>query len=120
MYPLTDMVGTMIWIQDNTSRNTVILSETTAGNYMPVYSGNTVYVGHAGTVNTEQKEILVSTFFSGRMGADKGKEFLAANNLHYIFFGPQESEDGGLTDLASAYPFLREMYHLGLFRVYQW
>ncbi|MCX6793609.1 MAG: hypothetical protein NTY06_00720, partial [Candidatus Gottesmanbacteria bacterium] len=33
MYPLKDFISAMIYIQDNTSRNTVILSETTAGNY---------------------------------------------------------------------------------------
>jgi hypothetical protein len=110
----------MIFIQDHTSRDTVILSETTAGNYMPVYSGNTVYVGHAGTVNTEQKEQIVSAFYSGRMGPAKGKEFLLSNNLHYIFFGPQESADGGITDLSRVYPFLSEIYRLGLFGVYHW
>lgn len=120
MYPLTDFVSTMIWIQDHTSRNTVILSETTAGNYMPVYSGNTVYVGHAGTINTEQKEQIVNAFFSGRMGSAKAEEFLTTNNLHYIFFGPQEQSDGGLTDLTAAYPFLTEIYRVGLFRVYTW
>lgn len=118
MYPLNDFVGTMLYIQDHTSRDTVILSETTAGNYMPVYSGNTVYVGHAGTVATEQKEQIVKAFFSGQMGPAKAAEFLAVNNLHYIFFGPQESEDGGLSELTSVYPFLQEIYHLGLFRVY--
>jgi hypothetical protein len=120
MYPLKDMVGTMIWIQDHTSRDTVILSETTAGNYMPVYSGNTVYVGHAGTVNTEQKEQIVNAFFGGRMNSARAKDFLTANNLHYIFFGPQESGDGGLSDLSSAYPFLKQTYQQGFFRIYQW
>lgn len=120
MYPLKDFISTMLFIQDHTSRDTVILSETTAGNYMPVYSGNTVYVGHANTVDTEQKEQIVNAFFSGRMGPTKGKEFLTADDLHYIFFGPQEQSDGGLTDLAAAYPFLTEIYHLGLFHVYHW
>lgn len=119
MYPLRDFVGTMIFIQDHTKRTDVILSETTAGNYMPVYSGNTVYVGHAGTVATEQKEQIVNAFFSGRMGQSGAKEFLTANNLHYIFFGPQERDDGGIADLSTVYPFLREIYHGGLFRVYQ-
>ena len=126
MYPLKDMVGTMLFIQDHTSRDTVILSETTAGNYMPVYSGNTVYVGHANTVNTEQKELIVANFFSGRMGPTKAKEFLETNNLHYIFFGPQEEDDlpagrqAGDDDLSTVYPFLTEIYTQGLFHVYRW
>ncbi len=120
MYPLKDYITTMIFIQDHTSRDTVILSETTAGNYLPVISGNTVYVGHANTVNTEKKEMVVKDFFAGTMSPMQAKEFLGANNLHYIFFGPQEMADGGLGNLSTTYPFLTEIYNLGLFRVYHW
>ena len=119
MYPLKDLVETMIWLQDHTTRDTVILSETTAGNYTPVYSGNTVYVGHAGTVATEQKEAIVKNFFSGNMEIATAREFLETNNLHYILFGPQESEDGGVKDLITVYPFLTEVYRQGLFAVYR-
>ena len=87
---------------------------------MPVYSGNTVYVGHANTVNEEQKQVIVADFFSGHMGPTKAKQFLTENNLHYIFFGPQEEDDGDLVDLRQAYPFLTEIYSLGLFHVYHW
>ena len=120
MYPLKDFISAMIFIQDNTSRTTVILSETTAGNYIPVYSGNTVYVGQANTVNTEQKEPVVKDFFAGAMSAEQAKEFLTANNLHYIFFGPQETADGGIWDLTKTYPFLTQMYHNTNVRVYRW
>ena len=120
MYPLKDFISAMIFIQDHTSRSTVILSETTAGNYIPVYSGNTVYIGHANTVNTEQKEPVVRDFFAGNMSVAQAKEFLAAHGLHYIFFGPQETDDGGIADLAQTYPFLREIYKNSYVRVYTW
>jgi hypothetical protein len=120
MYPLKDFVHAMIDIQDHTSRDTVILSETTAGNYIPVYSGNTVYVGHANTVNTEEKEGIVKNFFSGTMTWAQAKEFLTANNLHYIFFGPQETADGGIGDLSQVYPFLTRTYSNSYVRVYHW
>lgn len=120
MYPLKDFVVAMIFIQDHTSRDTVILSETTAGNYIPVYSGNTVYVGHANTVNTEQKEGFVKDFFAGTMSPAQAKEFLTANNLHYIFFGPQEAADGGISDLTKTYPFLTEIYRNAYVKVYHW
>jgi hypothetical protein len=120
MYPLKDFYSAILFIQDSTPRNTVILSETTAGNYIPVYAGNTVYLGHANTINTEQKEFVVADFFSGRMGQGKAKEFLTANNLHWIFFGPQEMDDGGFTDLSRVYPFLREVYKNPSVRIYNW
>ncbi len=120
MYPLKDEIAAMIFIQDNTKRTDVVLSETTAGNYIPVYSGNTVYVGHANTVATEVKEQIVKEFFSGRMGAARAREFLATNAIRTVFFGPQEQEDAGVADLAAVYPFLREVYKNTYVRVYQW
>lgn len=119
MYPLKDFLSAMKFIQDATPRDTVVLSETTAGNYLPVYSGNTVYVGHANTVHAEQKEAAVKTFFSGQMKPDDARGWLTRENLHYIFFGPQEKEDGGVSDLQKIYPFVVPVYQNGFVTVYQ-
>jgi hypothetical protein len=110
MYPLTDFINAIRWLQDHTSRDTVILSETTAGNYIPVYSGNTVYVGHDNTVRNQEKKLFVNSFYSAKMPGDQVKQWLAEENLHYVFFGPQEKEDGGVTDLQKEYPFLESVY----------
>jgi hypothetical protein len=120
MYPLKDFLSGILYFQDNTSRDTVILSETTAGNYIPVYSGNTVYIGHANTVNTEQKEPVVTEFFAGQMTPAQAKDFLTSNNLHYIFFGPQEMDDGGISDLSTVYPFLTQIYSNAQVKDYHW
>jgi hypothetical protein len=110
MYPLTDFVQAIVWIQDHTTRDTVILSETTAGNYIPVYAGNYVYVGHDNTVNSEEKKMFVKSFFSGTMPMDQAQKWLAQENLHWVFFGPQEKEDSAGVDLAQFYPFLEVGY----------
>ncbi len=110
MYPLKDFIAAIKYIQDATSRDTVILSETTAGNYMPVYSGNTVYVGHDNTVAAEEKRERVTDFFRGTMNPNTAYEWLKRDNLQYIFFGPQEREDGGVAELSSIYPFLNKVY----------
>ncbi|EKD23506.1 MAG: hypothetical protein ACD_81C00233G0002, partial [uncultured bacterium] len=110
MYPLKDFLSAMKFIQDNTKRNDIILSETTAGNYMPVYSGNTVYIGHDNTVNFEEKKETVKQFFSGKMKVEQAKNWMQENNLKVIFFGPQEREDGGVKELEKVYPFLTPVY----------
>lgn len=119
LYPLKDFISAMTYIQDATSRDTVILAETTAGNYIPVESGNTVYVGHANTVRAEEKELAVKQFFSGRMSAEEALVWLRRENLHWIYFGPQEREDGGISDLSRTYPFLRAVYKNAFVTVYQ-
>ena len=119
LYPLKDFIAATTYIQDATSRQTVILSETTAGNYIPAQSGNTVYVGHANTVRAEEKEVRVKEFFSGRMKAEDALVWLRRENLRWIFFGPQEKEDGGISDLTNIYPFLTEAYKNSFVTVYQ-
>ncbi len=119
MYPLRDMLDAMIFIQDHTSREEVILSGKTSGNYLPVYSGNTVYIGHAGTVNLEEKERQVQAFFSATMSQSAAREWLARRGLRYILFGPEEREIGGVSELRQAYPFLAELYAGPYFTVYR-
>jgi hypothetical protein len=113
MYPLNDFVDAIIWIQDHTTRDTVILSETTAGNYIPVYSGNTVYVGHDNTVSPDEKKMYVRAFFGGVMPPSDAQKWLAQEKLNYIFFGPQEREDAGGKNLDEFFPFLTKIYENG-------
>lgn len=107
MYPLKDFYQGLIYLKDNTKRDDVILSETTAGNYIPVYSGDTVYVGHDNTVNAEEKKALTVSFFSGMMGTQQAWTWLKAERITMVYFGPQERDDAQGKDLSTLYPFLR-------------
>ncbi len=118
MYPLKDFISAMQFIQDQTGGNGVVLSETTAGNYIPVVSGNTVYAGHDNTVAFEAKKEKVREFFSGRMNAGEAALWIQGMGVHYVFFGPQEREDGGIQNLTVPYPFLREAYKNNRVTVY--
>lgn len=121
MYPLKDFTAAMWFLKDNTTQDTVILSEQTAGNYFPVYSGNTSYVGHDNTVKSEEKLIFVHAFYSNTMTTDQAKQWLLEEKLSYVFFGPEEKEDSGgkLDDLRNVYPFLDEIYQNTHVRIYK-
>lgn len=119
MYPLNDFYTAMLFIEDSTPRDAIILSETTAGNYLPVYSGNTVYVGHDNTVSAERKRGEVNTFYSGQMTISAARAFLAAHRIEMIYFGPQEREDAGGKELTAFYPFLTEGYRNSFVTVYR-
>jgi len=118
VYPLKDFISAMIFIQDTTSRDTPVLSETTAGNYIPVFAGNSVYVGHANTIYAEQKQALVKEFFSGRMSSQDAREWMEKEHLSIVYFGPQEKEDGNIQDIATVYPFLKSAYKNSYVTVY--
>ncbi|MCL4360213.1 hypothetical protein M1555_03105 [Patescibacteria group bacterium] len=129
MYPLKDFLSPMKFLQDHTARTDVILSEFTAGNYIPVVSGNTVYIGHDNTVHLEEKKEEVKRFFSLSLNAGEGEAWLKANNLHYIYYGPEEEDDAspgvlfggpvGVPDLSVHYPFLKQIYENPSVRIYQ-
>ena len=92
MYPLKGWWQAIIWLGEKTKRNEIVLSDVTAGNYLPAYAGNTVYYGHSGeTVFFDQKRFVVQRFFSNQMTEEEALDFLKKNKISYIFFGPQEA-----------------------------
>ena len=120
MYPLKDFTAAIRYLEDATrGSDAVILSETTAGNYIPVLSGNFVYAGHDNTVAFEGKREKVREFFSGRMNKAVAKTWAEETRASYVFYGPQEREDGGGSDLRVAYPFLTEVYKNPAVTVYR-
>jgi hypothetical protein len=118
MYPLKDFAAAIGYLQDKTERTDIILSETTAGNYIPVYIGDTAYVGHDNTVDAERKKALVKRFYAGEMTPDEAKQWVTAQHFRFVFFGPQEMEDGAISDLSRVYPFLVQVYKNSYVRIY--
>ncbi|MCJ7740323.1 hypothetical protein MUP32_03315 [Candidatus Microgenomates bacterium] len=110
VYPLKDFMDGIYFLRDKIPGESVVLGYVTGGNYIPAYTKHSVYIGHANTPNEDGKEKIAIKFFSGKMTETESREFLKKERISYIFFGPQEREVGGLTDLSSAYPFLRPVY----------
>lgn len=119
MYPLKDFWGAILWLEKNTEDSQVVFSEETAGNYIPAYAGNFVYLGHnAETVDFNKKKTIVSQFFSQIFSPKQAFEILKKNRVAYIFLGPQEKEKGDFEP--SKYPFLESVFesnHVTLYRV---
>ncbi len=118
MYPLKDYVDAMVYLEVNTPRSAVVLSLPETGNYIPVYSGNTVYLGHANTVRAEDKEKIAKQFFAEELSPEVAFAWLSQSNIRYVLFGPWEAEVGGRPDL-SKYTFLEKIYNNSQFIIYQ-
>lgn len=120
MYPLYDLVDAMVWLQVHTPRDVAVLTGPASGNLVPVYAGNYTYVGHANTVESEKKQIVVANFYAAKRPAQEFIDLFRANNIGYVVFGPEEKEiSGGKQTLLDIYPFLREVYANKLVTVYQ-
>ena len=118
MYPLKDFVSALSFLETETPQNAVVLSDTTVGNYIPVYSGRIVYIGHDNTVFYEEKVDLARYFYSGRMNNEQARQWFTNSRISYVVFGPQEREQG-LGDLQERYPFLIRLYENSFFQIFR-
>lgn len=119
LYPIRDFIDAIGFIGSLIPKDSVILSDTTAGNYIPAHTDKTVYVGHANTVRAEEKVAIVRGFFSGAMEASEAKEFLTRESIGAVYYGPQEREIANIQDLRTVYPFLMEVYKNTFVTVYR-
>lgn len=110
VYPLADFMDGVTYLKNNTKTTDVVLAYEAAGNYIPAYGGNFVYLGHANTPDEDMKLKIAKEFFSGEMTVDEAKAFLTKENIKYIYFGPQERELANINDLSVDYKFLNSIF----------
>lgn len=109
MYPLKDFWSALQWLERHTSQKDIVLSQVTAGNYIPAYSGNFVYFGHnPETPHYDDRVNKVNQFFSGTMNEKDALKFLQDENINYVFYGPQEKEKS-VEDIKK-YSFLKSLF----------
>ncbi len=119
MFPLKNWMEAIRWLHDNTNHNEVVLAEITAANYIPAYSGNTVYFGQANTYDYERKQMEVKNFFEGKMTKEEAKDFLTNGRIKYVFYSIQEKEESGGKNLESIYPFVKPVFNNQTVTIYK-
>ncbi|MEK7592873.1 MAG: hypothetical protein AAB508_05805, partial [Patescibacteria group bacterium] len=120
MYPMKELVNGLIWLQVNTPRDAVVFSGVTTGNYIPVYAGNTAYLGHANTVKAEEKEAAMYNFYQNHLGRETEMQWIQSQGISYVFYGPEEREIANyIPELTMYYPELIEVYRSEQVRIYK-
>lgn len=110
MYPLKEWLQAIGYLRETTTHDDIVLAYITAGSYIPAYSGNTVYFGQANTVNYDEKQLLVESFYKGNLSSIDAENFLRKNRIKYIFESYQERDLSNGVAVNSNYPYLRIIY----------
>jgi uncharacterized membrane protein len=80
----------MRWLKENTTQNSIVLSDATNGNLIPAIALRTVYLGQWGmTADVSAKVILVKSFFETYNNKSRA-DFLRINKIDYLFYGAEE------------------------------
>ena len=112
VYPLRSFADAIGGIASVTGKDAVILSEVTAGNYIPAVAGRRVYIGHDNTVNRETKDIYVKKFYRLQMTRQEARNWMTEAGITHVFWSVQEEEEGKGKKLTTVYPFLTEVLNI--------
>jgi hypothetical protein len=110
VYPLKTFMDGIRFIRDTVPKDQTVLSFVTAGNFIPAYAGNFVYIGHANTPDEDTKESEVAKFFSKSLTEEGARKLLSREHISYIFFGPQERDIAKGVNLETLYPYVTPVY----------
>ena len=120
MYPMGEIIDGIIWLEVNTPRDAIVLSGMATGNSIPVYSGNTVFIGHANTVRMEDKKTAMENFYTRKFSETDEMSWLKDERIAYVFYSIEEREiNGGVDDLRTLYPKLEQVYAEKNTRIYK-
>lgn len=120
MYPLRTLIDTYKWLEVYTPRDAVVLADETTSNYIPVYSGNTTFVGHANTVDHEIKLAATHNFYRKQFNNEIELGWIREKGIDFIIYGPEEKEHSGwIDDLREFYPQLEQVYENDYFKIYR-
>ena len=87
------------WIEEHTPPDALILASPDTGLLIPAMTARRVLYGHPyETVNAEAQRAAVSDFFEiGQVSGLPGAEYLSAEGVNYVFYGPRERLLGRLS-----------------------
>jgi len=107
IYPTKGYVNALMWLKNNSPLESVVLSNSLAGNIIPGISGNTVYVGHmVSTINYQQKDETVKKFLSGTMPENEARKLMKDGRIDFVILNWGEPERVEKNN----YPFLKKVF----------
>ncbi len=108
----------LLWIKENTNKESIIFSDVKTGLILPAYSLRTSYVGHAvESPYYRQRKIEPGWFFKNNRNQNLEINFLKSRDINYVFYGLLEKELGSYDPEAKNY--LKLVFDLPKVKIYQ-
>jgi hypothetical protein len=100
------------WLASASGTDDVILAEALTGNYLAGLIPGRVFVGHPiATLRFAEKEAAVRRFYRGSDDHEARRQFLRANAIRYVVYGPYErAADASSFDSNATSEYLRPVY----------
>ncbi|GAB4152575.1 MAG: hypothetical protein Fur0021_17460 [Candidatus Promineifilaceae bacterium] len=106
-YPLfrpQEEIAAMTWLRDASGPGDRILSSYWTGSYLPVITGDAVFVGHLyETVDFATRKAEAEQFFAAPNSEAWRQQLLAEHEIDYVFYGPAERALGDFDPTSAAY-----------------
>ncbi len=118
-YLETDDLIAMRWLENNSSKNEVILAGFYYSNLIPGFTGRFVYNGHLYLSADSRRKMKLLDEFMTSSDDQFRRRFLLENGIDYIFIGTRDLPNINLTDFIK-YSFLKEVFQqdeVTIFRV---
>lgn len=109
------------FLKNNAKKDSGVLAGYTIGNYLPAHTDSRVYFGHnLQTPKADEKIQRLYYFFGNIFSESEAKEFIASNNIDYVWWGKEEKEITNKTEeKILKYSFLKPFYENETVVIYQ-
>ena len=108
------------WIEVNTPKDTVVLTNSRLGMFLPAYTGRRVIYGHPfESIRSEENKPLIEQFFSCQMEEAEAEDIIRSFRVKYVFWSDYQNESVCLPEfIMKLEPALSLEYQSGSIKIY--
>ena len=117
-YVSDDLYDALVWLDQNTEPERVVLACPETGTYVPRIAGNKTFTGHyCFTIDFDEKNRLADRFFARRGDEGFKRRLIGGYHIRYVLFGPHERRPAGT--VPSEHDWLKQVYSRGDVAIYE-
>jgi|GEM_PF-6360430 len=119
VYPSSDVMKAIEYLDKNMDTNSVSFSGPAFGNYLGAYSNKTSYIGHGAQTVSYYNEKYPTTerFYKGQISEEEIINVFKKHRVGFIIYGPEEK---GFGEAVLKYKFLKPVFKSNEITIYKY